>query len=174
MKLLGHMRVKGFPPPIRSRVRAQAECSEARLVAPGADPAVPTEDPRVRPGAGRCDAPVLPIRRIDLDCNRKPGVITEKKTPGPAKYFITLQRSGLGRCAAMPLRCGRRGSGRMLGWPTIADDADERTERTNKPRRRPPSARVSRFMRVRTRGHWQDRLPFTIAREMQRRAEAGR
>lgn len=81
------------PPRVRSIVCAQAECSEARLVAPGADPA------RAR-RRGRRE--FLPLPTLGSSCQlistvteTKQGVTPGKKTPGPAKYFITLQRSGL-------------------------------------------------------------------------------
>ena len=66
MKLSGHMRVKGAPPGPVESLCAGCECSEARLVAPGADLQldVPTEDPAEYVTDARL---VLPI---DLDCNR--------------------------------------------------------------------------------------------------------
>jgi hypothetical protein len=92
VKLSGHMSVKGAPP-ARSRVCAQAECSEARLVAPGADPGC-AED-RGPASYRRARLVQTCHELISTVTETKQGVTPGKKTPGPAKYFITLQRSGL-------------------------------------------------------------------------------
>ena len=88
-----------------------------------------------------------PANVISTVTETKQGVTPrEKDAWARRKYFITLQRSGLpagaSRCL---LRCGRRGSGRMLGWPTIADDAP-----TNEPNERISRAddRLRRAFRV--------------------------
>ena len=95
MKLSGHMSVKGAPP-ARSRVCAQAECSEARLVAPGADPGCAEDRGPASYRRARLRRPdPVPRNLISTVTETKQGVTPGKKTPGPAKYFITLQRSGL-------------------------------------------------------------------------------
>jgi len=164
VKLSGHMSVKGAPP-ARSRVCAQAECSEARLVAPGADPA------RAR-RRGRRELPLPTLgsscQLISTVTETKQGVTPRGKDAWARQilyYFTTVGPTGW--CVAMPLRCGRRGSVGCLGGPRCTNDADEREPNERR------SRADDRLRRVRTRGKWQDRLPFTIAREMQRRAEAG-
>jgi hypothetical protein len=120
------------PPRVRSRVCAQAECSEARLVAPGADPA------RLVPDRGPASSPTLgsSCQLISTVTETKQGVTPRGKDAWARQILYTLQRSGLpagaSRCL---LRCGRRVICRIgLGGPRCTNDADERE----------PNERISR------------------------------
>ena len=118
------MSVKGAPP-ARSRVCAQAECSEARLVAPGADPGC-AED-RGPASYRRARLVQTCHELISTVTETKPGCDTGEKDAWARQilyYFTTVGPTGW--CVAMPLRCGRRGSVGCLGGPRCTNDADER------------------------------------------------
>ena len=130
------------PPRVRSRVCAQAECSEARLVAPGADPA------RAR-RRGRRELPLPTLgsscQLISTVTETKQGVTPRGKDAWARQilyYFTTVGPTGW--CVAMPLRCGRRGS---VGRAWVAHDA--RMTPTNENRTNeeaaPTTAFVARF-----------------------------
>jgi hypothetical protein len=86
--------LKALPRPGREFVR-RLSVRKPGSSRPVPTPAVPrTEDPRVTDALGS-DVQTLPRNLISTVTETKQGVTPGKKTPGPAKYFITLQRSGL-------------------------------------------------------------------------------
>jgi hypothetical protein len=94
--------------PGSSRPRADPGCAE--------DPEDPRESYRTRRLGSSCQLNV-----ISTVTETKQGVTSGKKTPGPAKYFITLQRSGRTGSGASRCLCDAADVdlSDARGWPTM-------------------------------------------------------